>query len=52
MLQRMLNSIISKVGGYTLNASLEASYILRDSVPINFDFKNNSNLNNSFLQDG
>ena len=47
-----IESIISKVGGYTSNASLEASYILRDSIPINFDFKNNSNLSNSFLQDG
>ena len=46
-----IESIINKVGGYTENASLEASYILRDSIPINFDFKNNSNLSNSFLQD-
>ena len=47
-----IESIIRKSGGYTKNASLEASYILRDSIPINFDFKNNSNLSNSFLQDG
>ena len=47
-----IESIINKVGGYTANASLEASYILRDSIPINFDFKNNSNLSSSFLQDG
>jgi len=44
-------SIIKKVGGYTPNVSLEASYILRDSIPINFDFKNNSNITNSFLKD-
>ena len=33
-----VNSIINKVGGLTPNASLEASYILRDSLPINFNF--------------
>ena len=46
-----ISSIIKKVGGYTANVSLEASYILRDSIPINFDFKNNSNITNSFLKD-
>ena len=47
-----VNSIIKKVGGLTSNASLDASYILRDSLPINFNFKNNSNLNTSFLKNG
>ena len=47
-----INSIINKVGGLTSNASLEASFILRDSLPINFNFKSSSNLNSTFLKDG
>ena len=47
-----VNSILNKVGGVTPNASLESSYILRDSLPVNFNFKNSSNLNSTFLKDG
>ena len=35
-----MSSIIDKSGGLTENASLESSYILRDSLPLDFNFKN------------
>ena len=35
-----MSSIINKSGGLTQNASLESSYILRDSLPLDFNFKN------------
>ena len=33
-----IESVINKVGGFTQNASLGASYILRDSLTIDFNF--------------
>ena len=44
-----VRDVLSKVGGTTQNASLESSYILRDSIPIDFDFINDLNKNQSFL---
>ena len=35
-----MSSIIDKSGGLTHFASLESSYILRDSLPLDFNFKN------------
>ena len=34
-----MSSIIEKSGGLTQNASLESSYILRDSLPLDFNLK-------------
>jgi len=44
-------SIIDKAGGLTQSASLESSYLLRDSLPLNFSFKNMSQ-KRAFLKDG
>ena len=46
-----MSSIIDKSGGLTQNASLESSYILRDSLPLDFNFKN-LNQKRAFLKDG
>ena len=36
-----MSSIINKSGGLTENASLESSYVIRDSLELlNFNFKN------------
>ena len=44
-----VESVIKKVGGFTQNASLGASYILRDSLPIDFNFNKQLNSKKSFL---
>ncbi len=46
-----MSSIIDKAGGLTKSASLESSHILRDSLPLNFSFKNMSQ-KRAFLKDG
>ena len=46
-----MSSIINKSGGLTQSASLESSYILRDSLPLDFNFKNLSQ-KKAFLKDG
>ena len=46
-----MESVINKVGGFTKNASLGASYILRDSLPVDFDFIKQLRNNKSFLTD-
>ena len=46
-----LYSVINKAGGLTDYASLESSYIVRDSLPVNYDFKNIDS-KNAFLIDG
>ena len=46
-----MSSIIEKSGGLNENASLESSYILRDSLPLDFNFKNLSQ-KRAFLKDG
>ena len=45
-----MSSIIDKSGGLTQSASLESSYILRDSLPLQYNFK--SSRNTAFLKDG
>ena len=44
-----VQSVIYKVGGFTQNASLGASYILRDSLPVDFNFIKQLNSKKSFL---
>ena len=46
-----MSSIINKSGGLTQSASLESSYILRDSLPLDYNFKNLSD-KRAFLKDG
>ena len=46
-----MSSIINKSGGLTQYASLESSYILRDSLPLDFNFKNLTQ-KRAFLKDG
>ena len=47
-----IESVINKVGGFTQNASLGASYILRDSLTIDFNFNKQLNSKKSFLTNG
>ena len=47
-----MNSVIDKVGGFTANASLGSSYIIRDTVPIEFNFLKDLSKDISFLSDG
>ena len=46
-----VESVINKVGGFTQNASLGGSYIVRDSLPIDFNFLKEIKKNKSFLTD-
>ena len=46
-----MSSIIDKAGGLTQLASLESSHIIRDSLPLNFSFKNMTQ-KRAFLKDG
>ena len=46
-----MSSIIEKSGGLNQNASLESSYILRDSLPLDFNF-NKLTQKTAFLKDG
>ncbi len=46
-----MSSIINKSGGLSQNASLESSYILRDSLPLDYNFKNLTQ-KRAFLKDG
>lgn len=46
-----VNDVIEKVGGLTANASLGASYIIRDSINIDFNFLRDLKKNISFLRD-
>ena len=46
-----VNDVIEKVGGLTSNASLGASYIVRDSINIDFNFLRDLKKNISFLRD-
>ena len=47
-----VSEVISKVGGLTVNASLGSSYILRNSINVDFDFNKDLNKKISFLSDG
>ena len=46
-----VQSVINKVGGFTQNASLGGSYIVRDSLNIDFNFIKDIKKNKSFLTD-
>ncbi len=46
-----MKSIIDKSGGLTQSASLESSYIIRDDLPLNYDFGNLMS-SAAFLKDG
>ena len=44
-----VSQVISKVGGFTSNASLGSSYIIRDTIPIDYNFIDDININKAFL---
>ena len=44
-----VESVIEKAGGFTQNASLGGSYIIRESINIDFNFEKDLKKNKSFL---
>ena len=46
-----VESVINKAGGFTQNASLGGSYIIRDSINLDFNFEKDLKKSKSFLSD-
>tara|TARA_Y100000996_G_scaffold347559_1_gene285945 strand:- start:880 stop:3624 length:2745 start_codon:yes stop_codon:yes gene_type:complete len=50
-LNESVNEVLNKAGGLTDNSSLGSSYVIRDSINIDFNFLKDINKNISFLRD-